>query len=229
MNQDFPMKKSSVSLLGVSLLLLAGGLGLAACQHHAKSPALSRGASASQSIQSAAESVQSARQQINLTLAALRNLTERPGDVPAQYAVLREQMAALEKTAASIASAADAMRNKGDAYLADWGRQVAAIADADLRGAAFERRAETSARLQQIFGSYQKVKADFAPFRASLGDIQAALGADLSARGLEAVRPFVAKATAAAEPLKNSLGQLAADFRTAGLALQPGAGDAPTP
>jgi hypothetical protein len=204
------------------VVLLAGSVALTGCQSKSHGAALTRGEAAAVSIQSAADTIQTANLQINRTLAALRNLTERPGDVPAQFVVVGREISALEQTASRIMVAADATRAKSDAYLADWGRQVATIGDAQLRGAAFDRRADTAARLQAIFLGYQTVKADYAPFQRSLADIQKALGADLSAKGLEAVRPFVAKATEQAVPLKASLVKLAGDFRAAGLELQPG-------
>lgn len=197
------------------------GLTFTGCQSGA--PALTRGASASDSIQSAADDIQAARGQINRTLAALRNLTERPADIPAQYKVVLKEIGALQVTSAKIAASAEAMRTKGDAYIADWARQIATINDKDLRSAAFDRRAEVATKLQGIFQSYQAVRSDFAPFKTALADIQKSLSTDLSLKGLETARPFVAKATAASEPLKASLDKLAGEFRAVGLSLQPGA------
>ncbi len=213
--------KTSIPVLVPAALIMLGGVLFPGCQS-GRSPALSKGATASTSVQTAADSIATARGQINLALAALRNLTDRPGDIPAQYKVAREQIAALEASAARITASADEMRAKGDAYLADWAKQIAAIGDPDLRNAAFTRRAEVATRLQEIFRGYQRVKADFAPFQSGLADIRRVLGSDLSARGLDSARPFVAKATAAAEPLKTSLDQLAEEFRSAGIALRPG-------
>lgn len=132
-------------------VLLAATLALAGWQNGRRGPALTRAEAVSDSIQAAAETIQSARERINKTLAALRNLTERPGDVPEQYARMRGEIMALNVTAARISEAADAMRRKCDAYLADWGRQVAAIDDPDLRGAALERRAATAGALAEDF------------------------------------------------------------------------------
>ena len=202
------------SVLLASLVLLLSG-----CQ--SKAPALNQGANASNSIQTAADTIGETRGQINRSLAALRNLTDRPADVPAQYKVAQREIAALRSSAEKIVAAADEMRTKGDAYLADWAKQIATVGDAQLRDAAFARRAEVATQLQGIFQSYQTVKADFVPFLQSLQDIQKSLGSDLSAKGLEAVKPFVAKATANAEPLKQSLDKLANEFRGVGLAIQP--------
>jgi hypothetical protein len=214
------MKHRLPSALLVASALLLGGLALVGCQSNSDSPALKRGATAAGSIQTAADTILAARAQINTTLAALRNLTERPGDIPAQYATVREQLAALRASSAKITAAADTMRSKGDAYLADWARQVAAIGDETLRSTALDRRADTAAKLQEIYMGFQKAKGDFSTLETSLRDIERALGADLSAKGIEVVRPFVQKATEAAEPVKATLAELASDFRDVGLTLQ---------
>jgi len=214
------MRASFFFSVSASLLIGMGAL-VSGCQS-GRAPALSRGSTASDSVQSAAASIATARGQINLALAALRNLTERPGDIPEQYKVVREQIAALDSSVAKIAAATETMRVKGDAYLADWAKQISTISDAELRNAAFARRAEVATKLQGLYQSYQRMRADFAPFQAGLTDIRRVLGSDLSARGLESARPFVTKATEAAEPLKVSLDELADEFRRAGMSLQPG-------
>ncbi|MCU0792058.1 MAG: DUF2959 family protein [Opitutaceae bacterium] len=209
------------SVLVSALCVLLGLAGLTGCQS-TKSPALRQGASASGSIQTAADQIIKARAQVNVTTAALRNLVDRPQDIPAQYKTVLAELKKLRDDAASIAKSADAMRAKGDQYIADWAKQIAAISDPELRNAAFDRRAEVATRLQGIFKRYQEVKTAYSPFLDNLSDIQTALGTDLSAKGLDAVRPFVAKATANAEPLKAALDALAADFRAVGVSLQPG-------
>ncbi len=205
-----------------SLLALAAALALTACQSQPRSPALNQGATASGSIQDAADTVQNARRQVNRTTAALRNLVDRPQDIPAQYRTVLAELQRLKSDAAEIDKAADYMRAKGDRYLADWARQISAIGDPDLRNAAFERRSEVAASLQDIFKSHQTVKAAYAPYLAGLADIQAVLGADLGSKGLATVKPFVDKATADAFPLVAALDKLAAEFRSVGLSLQPG-------
>jgi Protein of unknown function (DUF2959). len=206
----------------VSAAVLSAGVLTSGCQSQKNSPALIKGTSASSSVQGAADTIVAAREQIDVALAALRNLTGNPADIPAQYQVVQQQLEALAKSSDKIEAAADAMRAKGDAYIADWARQIAAIGDAELRDVAFGRRAEVASKLQEIFKSYQRVKADFVPFEKNLADIQRSLGSDLSQKGLEVVKPYVEKAAAAAEPLKASLDKLADEFRAVGLSLQPG-------
>lgn len=215
------MNIQSRSLVLATALALTGVAALTGCKT-AKSPALNQGASASESIQSAADSVLAARAQVNVTTAALRNLVDRPQDIPAQYKAVVAELTKLRADSARISTSAAAMRAKGDQYLADWAKQVAVIGSADLRNAAFERRAEVATELQGIFKRYQAVKEAYAPLLASMSDIQTVLGTDLSAKGLETVKPYVAKATAEAEPLKAELDKLAAEFRAVGLSLKPG-------
>lgn len=214
------MSSTARSLLLVSVLAVAG-LGLVGCQSP-KSPALTQGASASLSVEAAADAIIVARSQISATTAALRNLVDRPQDTAAQYKVVLAELAKLKDNTAKVAAAADNVRAKGDAYLANWAKQVAQIQDADLREAALSRRGEVSAKLQTIFKSYQDVKAAYAPLETDLANIRAALGSDLSADGLAAIRPFVAQATSHAEPVKDALLKLAGEFRGVASALQPG-------
>lgn len=213
--------KSSLRIVLPALAALAC-LGLTACQSASSSSAsLNQGSDTTDSIQKAADLIDSTRQQVRMTTASLRNLVERPGDATAQYKVAVEQVNKLKADAEKIAASAAKMRAQGDQYLAAWAKQISAIHDADLQNTAFERRGEVAAKLQTISKSYQSVQTAFEPFRQNLADIQTVLGTDLSAGGIESVRPFVAKATANSQPVLQALDKLAQDFRDVGVSLQP--------
>jgi hypothetical protein len=222
------MKSIRASMLGpVSLaaaLALAAGITLTGCQSStvSQSPSLSQGSDASASIQASSELISAARSQISRTTASLRNLVDRPQDTAAQYKVALDEIAKMKADASAIAASVAAMRERSDAYLAEWGRKVAAITNPELRDAALSRRGEVAARFQALYKSYQDVQAAYLPFQTGIAEIQTVLGADLSAKGLAAVRPFVAKVSDDAYPLNAALGKLADDFAAAGAALQPG-------
>ncbi len=223
---------TSLRIVLTSSLLLGAGLGFTGCQSRTagvgKSPALTKASDTSESIRSASDNVQQMRLQMDSTLAALRDLTERPGDIRGQFEEVRREFAALETTSAKVTNSANKMQNQGDAYLRDWGREVATIQNPELRGASFERRDEVAERLERISRNYQEVRSEYAPFRASVMDVITALSVDLSQRGLETARPFVARANDRAEPVKNSLDRLSGDFREVGVSLRPGAHDIAT-
>lgn len=208
----------------VPLVTIAAGLVvLAGCQSGpGKSPSLVQGAGAAKAIDNAAATIFDTRQQVNRATASLRNLVDRPQDTVAQYKTALAEIAKLDKQVADVGETVDDMRKRGDAYLAEWARHVATIADPGLRQAAFGRRAETSERLQAIFARYQEVKTTYAPYLASLGEIQKVLGTDLSAKGLDMVKPFVAKASSDAEPLNSALAKLADEFSKTATQLKPG-------
>lgn len=224
--------KTTLRIVLASSLLAGAGLGFSGCQSRTagvgKSPALAKATSTSESIRSASDNVQQMRLQMDSTLAALQDLTERPGDIRGQFEEVRREFAALEATSAKVTSSANRMQNRGDAYLQDWGREVATIQNAELRGASFERRDEVADRLERISRNYQDVRSEYAPFRASVMDVITALSVDLSQRGLETAQPFVARANERAEPVKESLERLAGDFREVGVSLRPGAHDVAT-
>jgi len=211
-----PRARSIVLLSTLALV----GLGSVGCQS-TKSPALTQGVKASVSIDQAADALITARSQIGVAIASLRNLTDRPQDAAAQYKVVLAELAKLKDNTTKVAAAADSVRTKGDAYLANWAKQAAAIPNADLREAALNRRGEVSAKLQTIFKSYQDVKTSYATLETDLANIRAVLGSDLSAAGIESIRPFVKQAATHAEPVKDSLMKLAGEFRAVASTLQP--------
>jgi chromosome segregation ATPase len=214
--------KRILPLTLLSSVLLVSGFGLTGCQSmRNRSAAMTRGERATATIHSAADNVQTAQRQIDTSLAALRDLTDRPVDTKNQYRQARAEIAALRDSSDRISDNADDLRQRGDAYLSDWARQIAVIESPDLRNAAFERRDEVAAKLRDISDRFQRVQAEFMPFRRNLDEINAALGADLSQRGLETVRPFIARATENAGPVRSSLEQLVEEFREVGLSLQP--------
>jgi hypothetical protein len=221
------MKTIHASRLIVPALLASLALaGFPGCQNKPASPSLNQGAAAADSIHDAAESISALRRQIGLTTAALRNLTDRPGDIAVHYKTVLDQIATLQADAQKISRSADKMRADGDRYLAEWARQIAAIQDPGLRDAAFARRGETATKLQEIFASYQTVKAAYLPYERSLVDIQKVVGSDLTPKGVETVKPYVAKATTDSAPLIAALDKLTAQFREIGVALTP---NTPTP
>jgi chromosome segregation ATPase len=215
------MKTPARPFIISAILTCSAALALSGCQSP-KSPSLTSAADAVDSIQKAADDIVIARRQVGVTTASLRNLVDRPQDVPAQYKTVNEQIAKLNADAAKIAAAAGKMRDRGDQYLAEWANQIATLQKKEMQNAAFERRGETAEKLQGIFQRYQTVKAAYIPYQTSIHDIQTLLASDLTAKGLEAAKPYVKKATIDAEPLTKALDELAQSFRETGLSLQPG-------
>lgn len=206
-------------------VLLSAGVLFTGCQSSTvkQSPALNQGAETSAAIAKSVDLLASARTQITRTTAALRNLTDRPGDTTAQYKAALDEIAKMNADAAAISASVTTVRAQGDTYLAEWSRKIAAITNPELRDAAFVRRGEVAAQLQTMYQSYQEVKAAYTPFLTGIGEIQTVLGADLSTKGLAAASPFVAKVSSDALPLNVALGKLADNFSTVGKSLQPSA------
>lgn len=187
-----------------------------------QSASLNQGSDASASIQASSALISSASQQISRTTASLRNLVDRPQDTAAQYQVALDEIAKMKADATRIEASVAAVREHNDAYLAEWARRVSAITNPELREAALTRRGEVAAQFQTLYQSYQQVQTAYVPFQTGIAEIQTVLGADLSAKGLAAVRPFVAKVSDDAHPLNAALGKLADDFTAVGKSLQPG-------
>jgi hypothetical protein len=216
---------SLASSVCAAAVLLSAGVLSTGCQSSAvkQSPALKQGADTATAISKSVDLLASARTQITRTTAALRNLTDRPGDTTAQYKVALDEIAKMNADAATISASVATIRAQGDTYLAEWSRKIAAITNPELRDASFVRRGEVAAQLQAMYKSYQEVRAAYTPFLTGIGEIQTVLGTDLSPKGLAAASPFVAKVSADALPLNAALGKLADNFSTVGNSMQPSA------
>ncbi|EIQ02174.1 Protein of unknown function (DUF2959) [Opitutaceae bacterium TAV1] len=203
------------------LAISAAALTFAGCSSSGSST-YKKSENAAASLQSSGDALVKARAQIDSTLASLNNLVNTPAaDLTKQYQAFVKQFSSMESAAKAVNDSAASMRAKADNYIATWGTQVAAIQNPELRAASLDRRAEVSGKLQKLVAEYAGVSETYKPFQQSLSDIRQVLGADLTTKGLDTVKPYVSKATADSVPLKASLDKLVADFKTLGSSLLP--------
>lgn len=181
-----------------------------------------KGAAAASTLQEAANRVARGQEQLDITLAALKNLTEAPAaDLRPQFKRFSQALSKLQSVDKDVTAQRQKMNQKGDAYFKVWDQELAKITNEDIRTRSGERRNEVTARFKKIEGSYENAKTNFAPVISDLQDIQRALATDLTASGVQAVKPAVARVSREAEPLRQAMSTLSDDFRALGLSLAP--------
>jgi hypothetical protein len=108
-----------------------------------------------------------------------------PDGLKSRYQTYTKSFDALDAQAKIVREHADKMKSEGDAYFKAWeGNKTPAA----------ERQAELGASYAKIKEEMAAAKEGFAPFFASLKDINSYLSLDLSPKGLETVAPLIAKA-----------------------------------
>lgn len=179
-----------------------------------------KGNQTAENIQAAADTIAALPGQLDQTLASLNDLIEKPqGDLRPQFKQFSANLAGVESTAKDIAAARRTMGENQKEFFAKWDEQLALIKNEDIKARSQSRKEEVTQNLLAIKRSYLEAETAFKPFLSDLKDVQKYLSVDLTAGGVSAIKGTVAKANQDEAPLKTSINQLAADFKTLGLSM----------
>ncbi|MDX9910693.1 MAG: DUF2959 family protein [Phycisphaerales bacterium] len=183
-----------------------------------------KGEATGTSLGKAAAAIDSGQGQIDAALAALGGLSTAKGaDLSSQFKVFQGALNQLASTAKDVSGKAEAMQRDGQAYFADWDKDLAAISDEGVRSRSEHRRNEVQQEFDAIAKRYQEVAGEFKPFMATLRDIETALKADLTADGVKSLSSVIKRATSEGGKVKASLTRLSKDFRSLSEKLAPAA------
>jgi hypothetical protein len=158
------------------------------------------------SLQATAGEVQAAYNQITATIGSLGTLmSAQVGDLRPMLKDFSAQVKQLQADAESAKSRAIKMQDMNKAYFATWAQEIASISDPAIK-------AQSQARLQESFASYQKVEQGlvqtrdaYVPLMSSLTDLETALNLDLSPAGKAALQPSFAKVREQAVPAQAAI------------------------
>jgi hypothetical protein len=174
------------------------------------------------SIEETAVKIQQGYEQIDavlFTLSSLIHSTE--ADIRAQFAEFTTAVSKLETLSNEVNTHAASMQVQGADYFRTWDIELAKIQNENIRKRSTERKNAVAARFDGVRANYARAKTDFAPFMADLMDIRTALAVDLTAGGLVSIQSASKKAHETAQPLRQTLRNLAADFTSLGISLSP--------
>jgi hypothetical protein len=130
-------------------------------------------------------------------------------------------VANLEATAAQARKRSQDMKEHGEAYFAQWEKQLAEVRNEAIRNLAVTRKA----KLQDTFNTIAKVaeplKAQFDPWMSDLKDLQKYLANDLTLAGVDSAKALIAKTRADGVQVQKSLDDLIAELNTVAATLTP--------
>ena len=173
-----------------------------------------------ENVQSTGNLITDLQGKLDTTLTSLNNLVNQPqADLRPQYKTFASNVAAVQSAAKKLAAARSDIAAKEKEYFAQWDQEIAQIQNADIKAISQSRRDEVAKNLASLKTSYAQTDMAFKPFLADLQDVQKYLSVDLTAGGLAAIKGPVTQANQDAGPLKDSLTQLAGDFKKFGDSL----------
>jgi Protein of unknown function (DUF2959) len=127
----------------------------------------------------------------------------------------------LESTAAKAKKNAAEVKAQGQAYFANWEKQLAEVKNPEIRSLAVRQKAKLQAAFDSIKAVSAPLKAQFDPWLSDLQDLQKYLSNDLSISGVDAAKPLFAKTQTEGFEVQKSMDALVAELNTVAATLTP--------
>ena len=192
---------------------------IACVQSGCSSSPASRGESVSKGLNGMTKALVKADKTLDASIIALRELPSGSGDLKKRFDRYDDAVDDLADAAKDIRGEAESIKSEGESYFKWWEQQVAKVKNEDLKAASVERRTKIREQFNELGGSFQTVKAQFAPYMSTLRDIQTVLGAGLTPAMVKSIQPVLAKAAREGADLRKSMNVLMNNYRAVGLEL----------
>jgi len=159
---------------------------------------------------------------VNETVKALDEVAATANTNPRQaFEGFSKSVTRLASVSAKAKSRGEEMKARGQAYFADWEKQLGQIKNPDIRALAERQRT----KLRETFDSIKKfaepLKAQFDPWLSDLKDLQRYLSNDLTISGVDAAKSLFAKTQAEGIEVQKSMDALIAELNTVAATLTP--------
>jgi hypothetical protein len=166
----------------------------------------------------AADRISEGKGKIDAALTPLNDMIGNPqqADLATKFKAYATAVGDLQSSIDKANGAVDKVKKNGDEYFAAWDQRIAAIQNPDIKSSSSERKAAIMKDFEGIKTSYQELSTTMKPFMSNLKDIQTALGTDLTAGGIGAVKDPAKQANKQGESIKDTLDKLAGQFREVG-------------
>ena len=139
------------------------------------------------------------------------------------FAAFSKSLSNLESTSAKAKKEAQEMKEKGQAYFANWEKQLADIKNPEIRNLAVQQKAKLQSSFDSIKTVAAPLKEQFDPWLSDLRDLRTYLSNDLTISGVNAAKPLFTKTQAEGLEVQKSVNALVAELNTVAATLTPAA------
>jgi len=168
------------------------------------------------------EEIIKAKQAVDETVKDLGRVAETANTNPrAAFEQFSKSLSNLESTSAKAKKRAQDMKEMGQAYFADWEKQLAQIKNPEIKSLAVQQKAKLQATFSSIKTVAEPLKAQFDPWMSDLKDLQNYLSNDLTVSGVDAAKGLFAKTQAEGFDVQKSMNALVAELNTVAATLTP--------
>jgi hypothetical protein len=203
-----------------SILKTTGTLGFAIatlCLAGCASTPYHKGDAAAVSLQNAASEVQGQSRALEVTMGSLDDLINKPEpDLKPQFKRFSKSLDNLAGYARRNERSQARVRSKSGDYFEAWDKQLATMNYENIRNQSQERKTEVINTFNSVNKRYHESQDAMGPLLAYLFDVRKVLDTDLTAGGIEAVKPIVSKARENADRVQLALGRLTTELASSG-------------
>jgi hypothetical protein len=172
---------------------------------------------ASESLQKAGKQIQVESYTIDLTLVALDDLVNKPApDLKPQFERYNAALDRLVAASSRAQKAADVAHKKSVDYFESWDKQTADIKFDAVRDQSVSRKTQVSNEFSTVNQRYRENQAVMEPLISYLQDIRTALSTDLTAGGIQSVKPLADNAQQNARKVQGALARLSDELTASG-------------
>jgi len=218
------MKKSALNNAGMLLraLLVSTCILTPVWMTGCASASYKKADAASQSLRRAAIDINAENRMIDVTMASLDDLINKSsGDLRPHFerfnTALDELVAASNRAENSAARA----KQKSADYFKSWDKESVSINFEAVRDQSVARKAQVSNEFNTVNQRYHQNQAVVEPLISYLKDIRTALSTDLTASGVESVKPLAENARQNAQKVQTALAQLSDELAVSGSRMSP--------
>lgn len=161
--------------MALTVCLFCLSLHTSAAEPAASSTATLSGAAGMERMQAARDEVANVRSNIFLTLVELDRVRGERDPQHPKFRAFTNQVAVMEGVCKKFAKRAEEMKQRGDAYFADWETRTAALNSAEARQQAEKRMAERKRSYDAINGFMQEARENFLSFFKQVTEIKTLL------------------------------------------------------
>lgn len=195
---------ATAALLSILVFGLSGRCGAAETDSAAQ-PSSAR-------LEAARDEIANVRSNVFLTLVVLDKVRgEREPGGP-NYQAFTNQLAQMEELAKAMAKRAQEMKQRGDAYFADWEARAAAIQNSEEKRNAEAHLSERKASYDEIKRLMQEAKGNFLPFVDELTTIKTLLDGARDQQSIAKAKDLFGRANWHSLDVQRSLMQMEDEF-----------------
>src|SRR6185503_1310068 len=184
------MKTSMESTALAALLALA----LAPAPLALGADSAEKAAMVKEKIQTLRQECAQGRNQIKLTLEERSRLTVEGVELRPQFEKYKVELAKMEDKARSARDRAVSMKQKGQAFFAEWEQQTKSIQNESIRKEAEKRLAKRRKSYGKILTAMEEAKDQLVPFMSDLNDVKKLLESELTQSTVASTKSLIRQA-----------------------------------